>query len=229
MLKRSALIATVTGIALAVATPAAPRSTNLDACSLISTGQLASILGLPHVEIVRNIPGGSGPTNSDGVTHSVCNGVAWSGTPPSTPSGIRSALASGTGAAFAIDTWAPDDASASVDRWKTKGFPRFVTTAGTAVVALGRMALPVAVKPSHPHLLLTVGGNTVDASAFGVTGTPRKHSGIRITEGTWWSGPAFAAVSIGFEESAAKHSVKQLNRLAKIGVAAFGLKPCTLG
>jgi hypothetical protein len=225
MLQRSVLIIVVAGVALALATTAAPRGTDIDACSLISTGQLASILGLEHVQILRNIPGTSARDNSEGVTHSVCNGVAWSGTPPTTPSGVRRALANGTGAAFAIDTWAPDDASLYVDRWKTKGFQELTIDASKAAVLFP--ALP-AFRPYHIHRLLPVGGKVGVDGGVGATATPRIATGIRAGGGVWWAYPSSAAVSIAFEGSARKPTVQQLNRLAKIAVAAFGLNPLPL-
>ena len=225
MLQRLVLIAIAAGIALAVATSAAPRAADLDACSLISTGRLASIFGLQHVQILRNIPGTSADDNIEGVTHSVCNGVAWSGTPPTTPSGVRRALANGTGAAFAIDTWAPDDASRYVDRWTTKGFEELTVDASKAAVLFP--ALP-AFRPYHIHRLLPVGGKVGVDGGVGGTATPRRVTGVRAGGGVWWAYPSSAAVSIAFEGSARKPTVEQLNRIAKIAVAAFGLNPLQL-
>jgi hypothetical protein len=224
MLKRSVLTSIAAGIALALAPAATPRAADLDACSLIPTGRLASILGLQHVQILKNIPGTSAHDNSAGVTHSICNGVAWSGTPPTTPAGSRRALANGTGAAFAIATWAPDDASQYVDRWTTKGFVSLTDDASWAAVMLP--ALP-AFRPYHFHGLLPVGGNGVDGGVGG-TATPRRVTGIRAGGGMWWAYPSSRVVSVAFEGSARKPTVQQLNRLAKIGVAAFGLNPLQL-
>lgn len=225
MLQRSVLISIAAGIVLVVAPTAAPRGAERDACSLISTGRLASILGLQYVQILRNIPGTSARDNGEGVTHSVCNGVAWSGTPPTTPSAVQRALANGIGAAFAIDTWAPDDASLYVDRWKTKGFEELTVDASKAAVLFP--ALP-AFRPYRLRRLLPVGGAVGVDGAVGATATPPGLTQIRAGGGVWWAYPSSAAVSIAFEASARKPTVEQLNRLAKIAVAAFGLNPLQL-
>jgi hypothetical protein len=225
MLQRSVLIAIVAGISFAFATTAAARNADLDACSLISTGQIGSIFGLQHVQILKNILGTSAHDNTAGVTHSVCNGVAWSGTPPTTSAGVQQKLASGTGAAFAIDTWAPDNASANVEKWKTKGFDQLTGNATKAAVLFP--ALP-AFRPYHIHRLLPVGGKVGVDGAVGGTATLQVMTGIRAGGGVWWAYPSSAAVSIAFEGSARKPTVEQLNRLAKIAVGAFGLNPLQL-
>ena len=117
-----AVLVLVSLAALVTAGDAVSRSNNVDACSLISKSQIESVLGLQSVMIEKDIVGMSSPGNTSGAVHSACVGVAWSGAPSTTPAGARQKLADGTGAAFAVESWAPDNASRYVRKWNTRGF-----------------------------------------------------------------------------------------------------------
>jgi hypothetical protein len=222
---RSLLALVLAATALALPTASTAHRSDLTACELISTGKLAAILGVEHVKIVKNLPGTSAADNTSGVTHSVCNGLAWSGIAPTTRSAALLALANGRAAAFALDVWAPDDASTFVDRWKSQGFDALVAGATTGVITLP--GLP-AFKPYHLRRLLPVGGKAGVDGAVGISGTPRGVTGVRAASGSWWSYPSAAIVSIAFVGSARNPTVKQLNEIAKVVVSAFGLAPLTL-
>lgn len=212
-------------VAVVLVLPAAAtaRRSDLTACELIPTAKLASILGFQHVQVLRDLPGTSASDNVSGVTHSVCNGVAWSSAAPTTPAGVKAALAAARGAAFAIDTWAPDEASKYVDEWKTKGFDKLVAGGVSAL-------LHVVLTGGQNHLqrLLPVGGKPGIDGAIGAVATPIGVPGARAAGGAWWAYPSYAVVAIGIEGAASDPSLGQLSELAKIGVTAFGLKPLTL-
>lgn len=211
-------------VALTLPAASTARRADLTACDLISTAKLAAILGVQHVQIVKDLPGTSATDNVSGVTHSVCNGLAWSGTPPTTRSAALRALASGRGAAFALDTWAPDDASTYVDRWKSDGFDSLT---GPAII--GSLTLPGlgSFKAYHVKRLSAPGQHGGDG-ALGLIGNPLALTTIRAASGTWWSDQSSAIVSIVFADTASRPTVKQLNEIAAIAVAAFGLNPLKL-
>jgi hypothetical protein len=213
------LVATV----LALPAAATAHRSDLAACELIPTAKLASVLGFQHVQILRDLPGTSASDNVSGVTHSVCNGVAWNGAAPTSPAGVKAALVGARGAGFAIDTWAPDDASTYVDTWRNKGFESLVS--GGVSALLYTLGFP---GQNHLQRLLPVGGKPGVDGAIGALATPTALPGVRTAGGGWWAYPSYAVVAIGIEGAASDPSLGQLNELAKVGVTAFGLKPLTL-
>ena len=215
-----ALVAT----ALALPTFATARRSDLTACDLISAAKLAAILGVEHVQVVKDLPGTSAADNVSGVTHSVCNGLAWTGAAPATRSAALFAVANGRGAAFALDTWSPDEASKYVDRWKSRGFGSLITGSHVGFLVLPGLG---SFKTSHVKRLFSpyqTGGDR----AFGLIGNPLGLTAVRAASGTWWSNPSAAIVSIVFGDTARRPTVQQLNQIAAIAVAAFGLNPLTL-
>ena len=205
--------------ALGMPTASAAHRSNIDACDLISTAKLASILGVQNVQIQSNIPGTSSVDNVSGVTHSVCNGLAWSGAAPTTKTSGLLAVASGKAAAFALDTWAPDEASKYVDRWTGKGYDDLL---GPSII--GALVLPgfPPFKPYHPHRLHP---RAVADEAIGVSGNPSDAlTTIVAASGVWYDAKSSAIVSIAVGGSARNPTVKQLDRIAAIAVTAFGLK-----
>jgi hypothetical protein len=215
----------VTCGALGTAGAAVSRSNNFDACSLISKSQIESVLGLQSVMIEKDVVGTSSPGNTSGAVHSACFGVAWSGAPSTTPAGARQKLADGTGAAFAVESWAPDKASKYVRKWNTSGFTALMLTAAKGSVFGDLPAFqPLNLKP-----LVSQGRAAGADRAAGLTATPLGVSTVRAAAGTWWNTTSHTALSIAFEGSAKNPTVKQLNQLAKIGAAKFGLKPLVLG
>jgi hypothetical protein len=216
-----ALVLTVAALALPAASTA--RRSTLDACELISTAKLASILGVQHAEIERNIAGITSPDNVSGLTHSVCNGLAWSGAAPTSQSGALQAVANGDAAAFAIDTWAPDNASRYVVRWTGKGYDDLL---GTSII--GTVVLP-GFPPFQPYHLQRLHAPTKGGDAIGVSGSPSATvTTIRAASGIWWSDKTSEIVSIAIGGSAHNPTVTQLNRIAAVALAAFGLKALPL-
>lgn len=221
---RACFLLALAAAALALPAASSAHRTDLTACELISPAKLASILGVEHVQIVNSLPGTSAKDNTSGVTHSVCNGVAWSGAKPTTRQAALLALATGRGAAFALDTWAPDEASTYVDRWTSKGFGQLINPA-----QVGWVELPEFGSATVYHVAKLVSHSVPGADkAFGLIGNPGAVTAIRAASGTWWSEQSMAIVSIVFADTASRPTVKQLNELAAIAVTAFGLGPLTL-
>jgi hypothetical protein len=223
------LILSVAVLAASIAvttTPAANAATT--ACDLISLSHLKSILGQQHIAIVDEAPGTSAVDNPSGMTHSYCNGVAFTGAAPKTPAAVRRAAANGTGVGFAIDTWAPDEASSDVDSWTLGGFADFVDLiTATGLEALLAPGLPL-FQSNHVHTLTPVGTQFGGDGALGMTMTPRAIPRARGIGGAWWSSQSAAVIAIGFETSTGRATVKRLNQLAKLAVSDFGLNPIPL-
>ena len=215
-------------MSVAFAATASASRADIDACDLISPAQLKTILAQQHVGILADESGTSSADNTSGVTHSYCNGVAYSGAQPKTPAGVRHALANGTGAGFAIDTWVPDEASADVDKWTLGGFADLVElVTDTSLEAIIAPGLPL-FRATHIHVLTPVGAQFGGDGAAGAAAIPRNMPTVRGVGGAWWSSQSTAFIAIGFETSAKKATVKRLNRLAQVAVTAFGLKPLPL-
>jgi hypothetical protein len=83
-------------------------------------------------------------------------------------------------------------------------------------------------KPYHVHMLTPMGGQVGGDGATGATAIPRTMPGVRSVGGMWWSSQSAAIVAIGYQASAKEATVKRLNRLAAVGVKAFGLNPLPL-
>ena len=182
----------------AVAALALPASTSASssaaACALLPAARIASILGLQNVMISKNLPGVSSTDDTSGVVHSLCTGVAWSGPPPTSQAGALAALRRGTGAAFAVETWRPDDQSRYVDTWRSKNFD---TLTSHATIVADALPFASAFVAHHPHVLAPA----KQGSAVGLTATPRGVTGVVAAIGLWWDDATAKAVGIAFEES----------------------------
>ncbi len=223
------VVAALTTAAVAfTATPVTASRADLSACDLIPLVRLKSVLGQQNITILDEAPGTSSADNTSGVTRSYCNGVAWTGVAPKSPAGVRRAAATGRGAAFAIDTWVPDEASTYVDKWTLGGFSDLVEL-------VTNVSLAAVIAPNLPEfrgarvrVLTVVGKKFGGDGATGAMLTPRNMPNVRGVGGAWWSSQSQAFITIGFETSASKATVKRLNQLAGIGVTTFGLNPLLL-
>lgn len=226
-MRRFALpVIAATAAVLVLATSASARRTDLAACDLFTIAQIASILGQKHAMFYKEAPGDSGPDNTSGVTHSYCNGLAWGSTQiTQTPAGLKQALRNGTGAAFKIDTWAPDEASLYPGKWASDFGTMIDLLTSAGLRALVAPDLP-AFGGSNPRVLTAAAPNVGGDGAIGVIVTPMPQ--VRAIGGAWWSSQAEALVVIGFETSVKKATANRLNQLAQIGVTAFGLNPLPL-
>jgi hypothetical protein len=186
---------------------------DLNPCTLISASQVTSILGLSHVEVVKDLIDHSSQHDTLGVLHSVCWEVAWSGSMP-TPKDALQRYHNGTLAVFNISTWHPDPISPyAVSVWEKTGYNRLI---GASIQ--GELTLPGLTGASNAKAFLppALGGHRTGATWSSVTGE-------RIAAGTWWNDTSFRIIGISLGEAPSKPVVKQLKRFARIVVPAFGL------
>jgi hypothetical protein len=185
---------------------------------LISTSRLESILGVEHVQILRDIVGHSSAKNTDGVVHSVCNGVAWSGTKPGSRTAGFQALVGGRAAAFTIATWEPDDQSPSAGKWSATRFAQLVETgvlASQVLPGLGSFA-KFNGRSFQPR--------SFKLAAAGVIAAPLP--GVRAGAAFWSNSKEHEIVSVGIGVSARASSATvaaKLNSLGGILVPNFGM------
>ena len=210
LLPLSALLAVAAALTLGGGTATASRAHPAagTSCPPVSAGQLHTILGLPNAMQSRNTVDDSGEA-----VRYLCNGVAWSGPPPTSFAGAMQIAKAGHGAGFGIESWAPNDSSPDVQRWKdedydklTGGFiikgatwPGLFTTHGWPTKAL-----------NPPHLGNNARGLLVEVQGVG--------KGLIAAVGCWWDDQSYAAVCILDEEAIGKPVVKHLNQLAAIVV-----------
>jgi hypothetical protein len=199
----TALVATaaIGAVAPAGAAPAAAS------CPPISAAQLRTILGLPQSLQTRNTVSEGG-----GADHYQCNGVAWSGSKPTSFAASMQKARSGNGAGFGIEAWTPNEGSPDADKWPRRYdeltgdleqglviFPGFVIKAGWVS------------KRFTPSRF----GN----DAMGVVTRPKGVAkGLVAAVGCWWNDNALSAVCLMVEEAVGKPVVKHLNQLAAIAV-----------
>ena len=209
--------------ALAAATSAFPQADDTHACQLISTGQVAAVLGYQHVHVMKDIPGRSSKDNTSGVVHSVCHVVASDGSAPATPAAVRLDVIAGHAAGFGIATWAPDGGSNYESKWTDNGFSKLVVP----VLLAAYYTKTLGFAPYHAHRLKPTGGKETD-HATGLSATAKGLPAVGAAVGTWWNDSSREVVSVWVEQAARRPSVAELNRFAKTVVSGFGLKPLTL-
>ena len=193
------------------ATTSRASSTGAEAasCPPVSAGQLHSILGLPSSMQSQNTLDDSG-----GVAHYLCNGAAWSGPAPTSFAGAMRIAKAGHGAAFGIESWAPNEDSPDVQRWKDRDYDELAggfVKQGAIAPGLFTIKLGWPTKALNPpHLLHDARGLLIYPQ--GVT------KGLVAAVGCWWNDESYSAVCILVEEAVGKPVVKHLNQLAAIAV-----------
>lgn len=177
-------------------------------CPPISATQVHAILGLPQSLTNLNTVDDSG----DAVRYR-CNAAAWSGPAPTTFQGALQTAKSGHGAAFGIETWAPNEGNPNADQWpkdydKLTGhfdihgvtFPGLFSNAGWP----SKHVNPVHFGYQATAIVVTVGSG------------PAK--GLVAAVGCWWDDNALTAACLLDEEAVGKPVMKHLNQLAAIAV-----------
>ena len=90
--------------AVLTAASASATSTSAVACTLLSSSQLKSTLGLSQSTVLRNYdPTGAGSMAVD----TECDWGVWSGAPPTSPAATFALARAGHAAQTGIETWAP--------------------------------------------------------------------------------------------------------------------------
>jgi hypothetical protein len=207
---RRLIFAAICCMALAV-----PVSANADdnACGLFTTStQFGRILGGDNYQIVRDLTAKSSEDNTSGVLHSVCNGYIWSGAKPKTRAAALAALRAGTGSAFAVDTWEPDDQSPYADKWVNDRFPLLVKG-------------PVSKLPNLPGLARlharSFKPKTFGIGAKGFLANPLP--GVDAGAALWWKASAAEVAFVSIGAGARRPLVRELNQLGELIVGAFGM------
>lgn len=209
----AAFVATLVSVALVGGNAAAAPSGH--GCSFVAASQLRSILGVGHIAYLKDLPGTSAPDNTAGVTHSVCTGVGWSGSQPSSPAASLAALRRGRAAAFAVETWAPDDVSQYVGKWTDTTYDTM-----TGVGLIQGLALPM-LPFGQRHQVRTLHPPGNGWNAIGLTAVPM--SGVLTAGGAWWNDSTYSIVGIAIAQSSSRPVVKNLNKIAGIVITNFGL------
>src|SRR5919197_910127 len=203
-----AALAVLVAAATLGGTQAGASTTAVDStsCPPIAAGQLRSILGLSNSLQARNTTVASG-----GADHYTCNGVAWSGTTPTSFQAAMQTAKAGRGAGFGIEAWQPGD---DAGLWKDKNFPKLRSEMLQGYV-------------SFPGVFTNIGWPTkrIDPPGYGhpavgvvVTVGSGPAKGLVAAVGCWWDSSAYTAVCLLDEEAVGKPVVKHLNALAKIAV-----------
>jgi hypothetical protein len=209
MLRRLILAATCC-VALAV-----PVAANADdnACGLFTTStQFGQILGGDNYQIVRDLTAKSSADNTSGVLHSVCNGYIWSGAKPKTRAAALAALRAGTGSAFAVDTWEPDDQSPYADKWVTNRFPLLVKGSFSKLPNLPGLAR-LNVRSFKPK--------TFGIGARGILSNPLP--GVGAGAALWWKASEAEAAFVSIGAGARRPLVREINQLGALIVGGFGM------
>jgi len=203
------LLAAALGSAPAIS--ASTRATGAIACTLLSSTQLQSTLGLSQSTVLRNYDP-TAPTSN--VVDTECDWGVWSGAAPTTTTAMFALARSGHAAQIAIETWAPhkgheqDWVGKDYDkltrdlRSHSLAFPGLFSSQGLAAHTL---------RP--PHLGHSGTGFT--------TAAPGLAKGLTVTVGCWWEDKSHKAICIFDEEAASRPVTAHMLQFARIAVSKF--------
>jgi hypothetical protein len=190
----------------------ASARTEAVACTLVSTGKLESVLGLPQAQVARNF---EGTTPASPGRDTECITGLWDGAPPTSRAAVVRAVKSGHAAQIGMETWAPNDGSPDASKW-AKEFAKLVTefkTGATAFPALfTRAGWPS--KPFKPTSL----GHPTAGFTFAMQKT---FKGVLTAVACWWNPKTQSALCLLDEEAASRPVVKHLDRIAAVAVPKF--------
>ena len=162
-----AIVAVVAAAVLAAAASASARSTSAVACTMLSTSQLKSTLGLSQSTVLRNYdPTGPGSMAVD----TECDWGVWSGAPPTSPAATFALARSGNAAQTGIETWAPNKGHER--DWSGKGYPELIKE-----LTKGSYAAPTAFAANG------VPSRTLRVAHLGHAGTGLDHEATRSRQG----------------------------------------------
>jgi hypothetical protein len=183
------------------------------ACTLVSPGQLRSILGLSQSMAVRNYD----PTNpSSEAVDTECDSVVWSGPPPTTTQGVFATARSGHGAQIGLETWAPHKGSPNAKEWVTTDYAKL--THGFAKESVAFPGVFSANGLPAKTLKLPQLGHKATGFQAAASGLAR---GLVAAVGCWWEDKSSSAVCLLDEEAASRPVAAHLVQFAKIAVPKF--------
>jgi hypothetical protein len=206
-----ALLVVVSALSLVAASTAGAGSTSAVACTLLSSSQLQSTLGLSQSTVLSsNVPTGALSEDVD----TQCGWGVWSGAPPTSPAATFALARAGHAAQIGIETWAPNKGHqrswVATDFTKLTGklthesatFPGLFTSAGM---------------PSHP-IRLGYTGHSGTAFTVAPSGLAK---GLTVAIGCWWEKKSYKAICVFDEEAASRPVTADMGTFAKIAVAKF--------
>ena len=208
---RKAIVALVAAAVLAAAASASARSTSAVACTMLSTSQLKSTLGLSQSTVLRNYdPTGPGSMAVD----TECDWGVWSGAPPTSPAATFALARSGNAAQTGIETWAPNKGHER--DWSGKGYPELIKE-----LTKGSYAAPTAFAangvPSHTLRVAHLGhaGTGLTMKPLGLA------KGLTVAVGCWWEKKSHKAICVFDEEASSRPVTPHMLTFAKSAVAKF--------
>jgi hypothetical protein len=206
-----ALLVVVSTLSLVAASTAGAGSTSAVACTLLSSSQLQSTLGLSQSTILSsNVPTSALSEDVD----TQCGWGVWSGAPPTSPAATFALARAGHAAQIGIETWAPN-----------KGHQRsWVATDFTKLT--GKLAHESA---TFPGLFASAGmpSHTIRVPKLGHAGTGFTTAasglakGLTVAIGCWWEKKSYKAICVFDEEAASRPVTADMGTFAKIAVAKF--------
>ncbi len=205
-----AIVAVVAAAVLAAAASASARSTSAVACTMLSSSQLKSTLGLSQSTVLRNYdPTGPGSMAVD----TECDWGVWSGAPPTSPAATFALARSGNAAQTGIETWAPNKGHER--DWSGKGYPELIKeltkgsyAAPTAFAANGCVARAPC-RPPRPCR------DRPDHEATGLA------KGLTVAVGCWSEKKSHKAICVFDEEASSRPVTTHMLTFAKSAVAKF--------
>jgi hypothetical protein len=198
------LSAAMAGLSASSAAAASP-----EACALIPPAAIAKAFGLTHTQ--EYYSHSTQPGNGSGSVGSLCRVMAWSGSQPTNRKQSQAKFANGTAASLVINTRAEDPGSPAAENWRNSDFDHELNAAlGGATIAL----------------LKTLHGTHFATPLFGAEhalGDQAAKGGSREAVGIWWDQDQFSFMVLDVVEAKQLPYVKQLKKIAKTAVPAFGL------
>jgi hypothetical protein len=201
-------------VAALIAWPAAWASAEAQhavGCTLLSSAQLRSTLGLSQSMILRDYaPRTAGADNID----TECGWGVWTGAPPTSTSAMFAFARSGHAGQVGIETWAPNPGKEQ--KWIGKDYDEV-----SGELLSGTLQFPGIISsrglPAHvlhvPHL-----GH--DGSGF-TAAQPGPAKGLTVAVGCWWEDKTYKAICVFDEEASFRPAEEHMLHFAHIAVRKF--------
>ena len=211
ILRVTLAVAAAAVLAAAAAASASGRSTSAVACTLLSSSQLKSTLGLSQSTVLRNYDP-TGPIST--VVDTECGWGVWSGAPPTNPAATFALARAGNAAQIGIETWAPHKGHER--DWIANGYAKLTSDLGHESIAFPGL-LSSAGMPAHPIRVSRLGhaGNGFTVAPSGLA------KGLTVAIGCWWEKKSHKAICVLDEEAASRPVTAHMQQFAKLAVAKF--------
>lgn len=197
--------------ALVAAAFASAESTNAVACTMLSSSQLRSTLGLSQSTILRNFDA-TGATSE--AVHTECGWGVWSGAPPTSTPAMFALARSGNAAQIGIETWGPHKGHQQT--WIARGYAKLTSDLAKESVEFPGIFTSSGM-PSHKLRTPAYGHVSVGltAAASGLA------KGLTVAIACWWEHTSYKAICVFDEEAASRPVTAHMLQFAKSAVAKF--------